>query len=90
MIVTVNNKTSKADIEVDDIDMLKLQILSVFDDLSNDDFIVVDFAGREIVDIEDLYEKACLWIIPNTLNLIENYCSLNLDSKEGVIQPHFK
>jgi hypothetical protein len=39
----------------DDVEVLRFQVLSLFEDLS-EDFVLVDFAGRELVTLQDLEE----------------------------------
>jgi len=47
----------------DDFEVLRFQTLSVFDDLT-DEFILVDFAGRELTTVNDLFElQSCLDVI---------------------------
>lgn len=43
------------DREEDDFEVLRFQILSLFDEI-NEDFVLIDFAGRELKTVEDLDE----------------------------------
>ena len=92
-IAVIERNSQSVEVEVDpddDFDVFRFQVLSLFEDV-NDEFVVIDFAGREITTMKDIIElrksgrkeevsaKVFVWIIDMSFNVVkENICSNEL------------
>lgn len=82
----------------DDIDILKFQIISLFDNI-DDNFAILDFCGREITSLghileaaystgEDASMHAIIWIVDRKSLAITSTCTKAVFGEHDVIQPY--